>query len=176
MACWVNVRIYCALCPHYAALRLEEFKSSVSLAPLFHQSYLLLLSVVSSIMPESLPFDELWELCVDWGPRDLFSLSIPPSLSLSPESLPLDRPSMSLSELGPLRSPGEPPDPDPPLGDDSPVSPFPCFWLLRLALDWPLLTFGDFNPSASAPCSLSLSSALDPRPRLLLLGVGLELS
>lgn len=59
-------------------------------------NYLLLLSVVSNIMPESLPLDELWELRVD--SRPCASLSIPPSLSLSPESFPLETPSMS-SEL-----------------------------------------------------------------------------
>lgn len=62
----------------------------------FFNNYLLLLSVVSSIMPESLPLDELWELRVD--SRPFTSLSIPPSLSLSPESFPLETPSMS-SEL-----------------------------------------------------------------------------
>lgn len=74
-------------------------------------------------MPESLPLDELWELRVDWRPRD--PLSLPPSLSLSPESFPLDSPSIS-SELGPLRSLDEHPDPDPPLGDEAPPDPLSC--------------------------------------------------
>lgn len=137
-------------------------------------SYLLLLSVVSSIMPESLPL-ELWELCVDWRPRDPFSLSIPPSLSLSPESFPLERPSIS-SKLGPLWSPDETADPDPPLGDEPPPAPLPCSWGATLALGWPPLVFGEFNPSDSASWSLFFSSALATRPRVLLLGVDLELS
>lgn len=82
---------------------------------------LLLLSVVSSIRPESLPLQELRELRVD--SRPWVSLSIPPSLSLSPESFPLETPSMS-SMLDPLWCPDE--APDPPLGDETPPDPPPC--------------------------------------------------
>lgn len=82
---------------------------------------LLLLSVVSSIRPESLPLQELRELRVD--SRPWFSLSIPPSLSLSPESFPLETPSMS-SMLDSCWCPDEPPDP--PLGDETPPDPPPC--------------------------------------------------
>lgn len=89
---------------------------------ILERSYLLLLSVVSSIMPESLPLDELCELRMD--SRPWVSLSIPPSLSLSPESFPLDTPSMS-SELVPLRSVDELPDPDPPLGEEPPPDVLP---------------------------------------------------
>ena len=138
----------------------------------FSFSYLLLLSVFSSIMPESFPLDELWELRTDWRPRDPPSLSIPPSLSLSPESFPLECPSIS-SELGPLRSRDEPPDADPTLGDEPPVEP-PLE--VPLALGLTLLVFREFNPSDSASCSFSFLSALATRPLGLLLGNELELS
>lgn len=136
--------------------------------------HLLLLSVVSSIMPESFPLDELWELRVDWRPRDPFPLSIPPSLSLSPESFPLESPSIS-SELCPLRLPDEPPDPEPPLGEDEPSpDPLPCPWDATLALVWQFL--GESSFSESAPRSLFLSSALATRPRVLPPDIDLELS
>jgi len=132
-------------------------------------SYLLLLSVVSSIKPESLPFDELWELRMDWRPCDRLSLS------LSPESFPLESPSIS-SELWPRR----PPDPDLTLGDEPPMElpPFPlsCSWV-TLSLGGPLLVFSEFNSSDSASWSLYFfSSALATRPRVLVLGIDLESS
>lgn len=137
-------------------------------------SYLLLLSVVSSIMPESLPFEELWELRANWCPRDLLSLSIPPSLSLSPESFPLEIPSIS-SEVGHLWSLDEPPDRDPSLGDEPPPPTLSWSLWVTLAPSWPLLQIScTFNPCESASGSFPLAPA--NRPRLLLLGIDLELS
>lgn len=129
---------------------------------------LLLLSVVSSIRPESLPLQELRELRVD--ARPCVSLSIPPSLSLSPESFPLETPSMS-STLDPLWWPDEPPEPPP--GDETPPGPPPCSSWPPLAWAWPLLALGE-PKEASWP--LSFSSAVATRPRVLVLDVGLGLA
>lgn len=134
----------------------------------FFYNYLLLLSVVSSIMPESLPLDELWELRVDSRPCA--------SLSLSPESFPLETPSMS-SELGPLRPPDEDPDPDPLLGDDPPPDSPPRCWLETSLSCWPRPPpFTELNCFGSASWQSFFSSALATRPWVLLLGIGLGLS
>ncbi|TNN58887.1 hypothetical protein EYF80_030897 [Liparis tanakae] len=130
---------------------------------------------VSSIMPESLPLDELWELRTDWRPCERLSLSMPPSLSLSPESFPLESPSMS-SELCPRR----PPEPDLTLGDEPPMElpPFPLSCsCVTLSLGGPPPVFGEFNSSDSASWSLYFfSSALAARPRVLVPGIDLESS
>lgn len=124
--------------------------------------------MVSSIRPESLPLQELRELRVD--SRPWVSLSIPPSLSLSPESFPLETPSMS-SRLDPLWCPDDPPEP--PLGDATPPDPPPCSSWAPGAWAWPLLGLGELK-EASWPWSFS--SAVATRPRALVLDVGLGLA